>query len=154
MGQQSDIYLSNSVLGVSLVVALSIHLWVLCNSTSYCLTCGKKKREDPKRKKKTKDNNKPLVDFKLFQWVLLVFLDDTGRGELGFAFLSSVLREWESGLRHNISNFPASGLGHPWAAWLKSATQLLTVWVSLCTKLRQVGCKFCSATVSGHTVPD
>ena len=47
---------------------------------------GTKKREDPKRKN---NNNKPSVDFKPVQQVLLVLLDATGRGGLGFAFLPS-----------------------------------------------------------------
>ena len=50
MGLQSDICLSFSVLGVSLVLPLSICLWTLCNSTSYCLTWGKKKRKNKERK--------------------------------------------------------------------------------------------------------
>ena len=45
-------------------------------------------------KKKKEDNNKPPADFKPVQRVLLVFLDATGRGGLGFAFLPSCGFEW------------------------------------------------------------
>ena len=47
--------------------------------------------EEKKRKKKDrgKKKNKPPADFKLVERVLLVFLDATGRGGLGFAFLPS-----------------------------------------------------------------
>ena len=40
-----------------------------------------------KRTKRDKGKNKPPVDFKPIQRVLLVFLDATGRGGLGFTFL-------------------------------------------------------------------
>ena len=67
---------------------------------------GSRKREGPKRKEKKKDNNKPPADFKPVQWVLLVFLDATGRG--GWASLFSlplVLRVWGPGLGRTIQ-FP------------------------------------------------
>ena len=85
MGWQSDICLSFSILGVSLVLPLWICLWTLGNSRSYCLTWGKKKKERGTKKNKSK----PLADFKPVHQVLLVFLDATGRGGLGFTFLSS-----------------------------------------------------------------
>ena len=85
MGWQSDICLSFSILGVSLVLPLWICLWTLLNSMSYCLTWGKKKKERGTKKNKSK----PLADFKPVHQVLLVFLDATGRGGLVFAFLPS-----------------------------------------------------------------
>ena len=67
------------------MLPLLICLWIISNSRSYCLTWGKKKKErDPKRKE-----NKPPAGFKPVQRVLLVVLDATGRGRLGFAFLLS-----------------------------------------------------------------
>ena len=71
-----------SVLGVSLVLPLWICLWTFHNSISYCLAWGKKKEKERGKKK-----NKPPADFKPGERVLLVFLDDTGRGGLGLAFL-------------------------------------------------------------------
>ena len=82
MGLQSEIYLSFSVVGVSLLLPLWICLWTFHNSRSYCLTWGKKNRE-------RKAKNKPPADFKPTEQVLLVFLDATGRGGLSFAFLPS-----------------------------------------------------------------
>ena len=41
---------------------------------------GKKERGSPPEK----DNNKPPANFKTVQWVMLIFLHDTGRGGLGF----------------------------------------------------------------------
>ena len=76
--------------GVILVLPLWICLWTLCNSTSYCLTWGKKKKE----KKRGMKKNKPPADFKPVQRVLLVFLDATGRAGLGFTFLPSYGFEW------------------------------------------------------------
>ena len=74
-----------STVGVSLVFPLWICYWTFHSSRSYCLTWGKKylKRKRKERKKK------PPADFKPTKQVLLVFLDATGRGGLGFAFLPS-----------------------------------------------------------------
>ena len=57
MGEQSDICLSFSVLGVSLMLPFSICLWTLCNSVSYRLTWRKKKggiREKIQKEKRKK----------------------------------------------------------------------------------------------------
>ena len=74
------------VLGASLVLPTLTCLWTLCNSMPYYLTWGKKKKRGSKEKK---SNIKPSADFKPVQRVLLVFLDATERGGLGFAFLPS-----------------------------------------------------------------
>ena len=42
-----------------------------------------------KKKGKERKKNKPPADFKPIEQVLLVFLDATGRGGLGFTFLPS-----------------------------------------------------------------
>ena len=61
-----------------------------------------------------KDNNKPPDDFKPVQQVLLVFLDATGRGGLGFTFLPSCgFERMGSMSRSNIHSFPASSPGPP-----------------------------------------
>ena len=61
MGWQSDICLSFSILGVSLVLPLWICLWTLLNSMSYCLTWGKKK----KREKKERGTKKMIISLLL-----------------------------------------------------------------------------------------
>ena len=81
MGQHSDTCLIFSILGVSLMLPLLICLWTLHNSTSYCLTWGKEKNQ--RGKKKISLLLKPV------EHVLLVLLDATGRGGLGFTFLPS-----------------------------------------------------------------
>ena len=99
------------------------------------ISLGRRKKRKKRRGRKRDDpkengvggigNKKPPADFKPVQWVLLVFLDATGRG--GWASLFSlplILRGWGPGLGHTIHSFPASGPGLPWAAKLKSATQL------------------------------
>ena len=89
MWQQSDICLSFSVLGVSLVLLLLI---CLCVTPHLIVSLGGRKKGKIKErgtKKKKNNNNKLPADFKPVQWVLLVFLDATGRGGLGFTFLPS-----------------------------------------------------------------
>ena len=77
------------------MLPLLICLCTLCNSTSDCLTWGRKKRKK-KRERGTKNKkikNKPPADFKPVQRVLLVFLNATGREGLGFAFIPSYVFE-------------------------------------------------------------
>ena len=50
---------------------------------------GEEKKRKRKRKRKKERNKKPPADFKPTEGVLLVFLDTTGRGGLGFTFLHS-----------------------------------------------------------------
>ena len=66
MGYQSDLYLSFSILEVSLVLSLLICLWTLCNSKSYRLTWGETKKE--KKEIGTKNNLKKslLLTLNLF----------------------------------------------------------------------------------------
>ena len=80
------------------MIPLWICLWTLNNSMSYCLTWEEEKKDRGKKK------NKLPADFKPIQQVLLVFLDATGRGELGFAFLPSYgfeSLETRSGLQYS-----------------------------------------------------
>ena len=78
------------------------------------------------KKDRGKKKNRPPADFKPFEWVLLVFLDATGRGRLGFTFLPSYgLRGWGPGRGCNIHSCPASSPGPLWAARFKPATQSL-----------------------------
>ena len=99
--------------GLSHVLLLSICLWTLCNSMSYCLTWGKKNEKEKKREdQRRKENNKSPAVFKLVQGVFLVFLDATGRWALGFAFLPSYGFE-RMGTR--------SGLQFPGLCWPRSS---------------------------------
>ena len=106
-------------------------LWTLCNSTSYCLSWGKNIRKKERGTKKIKIIICLLLTNPV-QGVLLVFLDATWRGDWALLFsLPMVLRGWGPGLGHNIHSFQASVPVPLWAAWLKSATHLLTAWVNL-----------------------
>ena len=85
------------------------------------------KRKKSGEKKKGMKKNKPPADFKPLQWVLLVFIDATGRGGLATSLYSLpiVLWGWGPGLGHYIQSCPASSPGHLWASRLKSATQFM-----------------------------
>ena len=54
-----------------------------------CLIVSLGERKKGKKREREKKRNKPLADFRPVQQFLLVFLDATGRGRLGFTFLSS-----------------------------------------------------------------
>ena len=113
MGQQSDICLSFSVLGVSLVFPLWICLWTFHNSRSYYLTWGKtKKREREERKK---------IILLLTLNPLSEFCSSSRMPHEDGAWASLfslpvVLQGQRPGLGQNILSCPTSGPGPPSAA--------------------------------------
>ena len=121
MGQQSDICLSVSVLGVSLVLPLSICLWALHNSHVLLFHSGwggeKRNRIQKKEKKKVVSLLLTLNLFSKF-WLSSQRPGEQG-GQAQLFSLPVVLRGWEPGLGHNIHSFPASD--QPLSLWAHTA---------------------------------